>query len=753
MITYEMTQPKLDKEVVRQQCEGRWVDILASAGIDRSLLDGRHHPCPKCQAGEDRFRLIDADAGAVFCNQCGSDGIGDGFASIMWITGCKLPEAIDLAADAVGALPRPARKAATNGSPPPSIEDAYEWRTWHDSLAGMYCLRKPGVSADAIIAAGGRLAKHGAHTVFALPAIGETLDLAAPTAYINVRVDGAEFVDQQGKTAKTKICKGGKSGLLGLDGLQKLAAAKQAGTLDKLTAWKVEGVNDLLTLWSRIPETHRDRHIVLTSGAGTENPKWMASALAGVGRVNVIGDADVPGVKAAKEWASAIAAAGVEATTTPLPYEVAGDGGKDLRDWFNDGGDFDGLEKLVAEKGELATPAAAEKSEKPGKPPARLFKFGELAAEYPKVRPYVIDGLIREGESMNLVSGSKRGKSWMVHGLALSVVCNRPWFGHFYVAGGKVLLFDNELHHENLRYRIDTVAEAMDISPDQYRDNLIVCPLRGDLMSLTDLRQTIDAIEPGTFKLIIMDAKYRFGEEGEDENSNSHETRFYNRIDAIAKQTGAAIVLVHHSSKGDQSGKGVTDVGAGAGAQSRATDCHVALRQHQEDGAVTLDAAPRSFPPLESVALRWEFPVWRLAPDLDPSDLKPPPGSRNASQVDRLDDARRRILTILETAYPIALSTNGIVTRTREDGSPKGLGKDTVADMLPELVQAGKVTTEEGPPETKGCPIYKFADSPPGSASEPADVSADGGPLVSPLSPKGGHSGLTSSGPAELDGF
>jgi hypothetical protein len=86
---------------------------------------------------------------------------------------------------------------------------------------------------------------------------------------------------------------------------------------------------------------------------------------------------------------------------------------------------------------------------------------------------------------------------------------------------------------------------------------------------------------------------------------------------------GAAFALIHHASKGNQSAKSVTDVGAGAGAQSRATDTHLVLRPHEEKNAVVLDAAARSWPPIAPICLRWEFPLWKPASDLDPTALRP----------------------------------------------------------------------------------------------------------------------------------
>ena len=51
---------------------------------------------------------------------------------------------------------------------------------------------------------------------------------------------------------------------------------------------------------------------------------------------------------------------------------------------------------------------------------------------------------------------------------------------------------------------------------------------------------------------------------GADENDNATMAGLYNALDCYADALGAAFVNIHHSSKGDQSGKAVTDVGAGA---------------------------------------------------------------------------------------------------------------------------------------------------------------------------------------------
>ena len=92
---------RIEIETLKTAAAGRWQDILSHFGIDQSILDGKHHPCPRC-GGKDRFRLIDSDAGAVLCNQCFSSGNGDGIAAIQWLCGCDFQDAVNRIADYLG---------------------------------------------------------------------------------------------------------------------------------------------------------------------------------------------------------------------------------------------------------------------------------------------------------------------------------------------------------------------------------------------------------------------------------------------------------------------------------------------------------------------------------------------------------------------------------------------------------------------------------------------------------------------------
>jgi hypothetical protein len=250
------------------------------------------------------------------------------------------------------------------------------------------------------------------------------------------------------------------------------------------------------------------------------------------------------------------------------------------------------------------------------------LSLAELVERYPNLRRPVIHGLLRQGETMNVIAAPKTQKSWLVTDLALAVTTGRPWLDTFETDPGNVLIIDNELHSETSANRIPKVAAARQISLDEVGQRVFVQNLRGHWQDIFSLGQYFRSLEPGRFRVIILDAMYRFMPREMDENDNGTMANIYNAIDRYADLLGCCFVLIHHTSKGNQSGKTITDVGAGAGSQSRATDTHLVLRPHEEDDVVVLEAAVRSWPPVMPRCLRWTFPVWTPADDLDPTLLR-----------------------------------------------------------------------------------------------------------------------------------
>lgn len=353
--------------------------------------------------------------------------------------------------------------------------------------------------------------------------------------------------------------------------------------------------------------------------------------------------------------------------------------------------------------------------------PIERFSIKQLFQDHPRLYAPVLDGIVRERETCNIISVSKIGKSWLLYALMLSIITGRAWFGRFRTAKGRVLLIDNELHRATLANRIRTVAQEMQIEEKDYVDALDVWPLRGNLRDIHQIAPDIATIKPGDYKGLFFDAKYRMLPAGTSENDNGAETQFYNRLDQYADQTAAAIFNVHHSSKGSQGDKRVTDVGAGAGAQSRAADAHLILREHEQDETVVMEAAVRSFAPIEPLPLRWQFPLWVPADDVDPAKLR---GRLNANERKQKENDEDGIQAIVD-----ALNKEQPQTESQLRGSA-GLGASRLARLLGVALQRDKISFSNA--IKRGNPTKEYRVRPPKlttssttSSPRPDDVADD----------------------------
>ena len=248
------------------------------------------------------------------------------------------------------------------------------------------------------------------------------------------------------------------------------------------------------------------------------------------------------------------------------------------------------------------------------------LSIDDLLDGFPTLRPVIIDGFLRQGEIMNIIAAPKTGKSWFVLALALHVATGRDWLGHTCKAT-KVLIIDNELHRETYSQRLALVMKAMGISRSELRERLEILPLRGKWTSLEYIGSKAEKFREKGYGLIVVDAFYRALPKGTVENDNGAITDLYNMLDRFASMIGCSFALIHHTSKGNQSMKSITDVGAGAGSQSRAADTHMTLREHKDDGYLVLESVVRSFPKQEPIVLKKAFPL--MVPDYEknPEDL------------------------------------------------------------------------------------------------------------------------------------
>jgi hypothetical protein len=205
---------------------------------------------------------------------------------------------------------------------------------------------------------------------------------------------------------------------------------------------------------------------------------------------------------------------------------------------------------------------------------------------------------------MLLVADPKMGKTWSLLDLALSVAHGVSWWG-MHTVQGKVLYINLELFEDTMQARLNKLREYKKLT--SLHANLTVWNLRGFKAEITNLVNTVLGVikKGGDYKLIVIDPLYKtYGER--DENSNTEMAQVMAEIERLVQQTGAGVVIAHHYSKGDQGGKKVSDLGAGAGVITREIDVKISCTalQHEEN-AYRVDVMQREYALVEPFGIRW----------------------------------------------------------------------------------------------------------------------------------------------------
>lgn len=272
--------------------------------------------------------------------------------------------------------------------------------------------------------------------------------------------------------------------------------------------------------------------------------------------------------------------------------------------------------------------AAGEAAEAQGARP-RIVSAADFAAVNRPEPPQVIRGVLRAGQIGFLSAASKAGKTWAMLAAGFAVSSGARWFG-WETTPGRVLYVNGELTPFDLEQRLKMLAGAMELPGipagldvwDLYGESLGIPALLNEVLR----RQRVRG-EP--YSLVIPDPLYRFNQ-GRDENDNAVQSVTMGELGTLANRSGAAALVAHHFSKGNQAGKDHMDRGSGAGMFNRAPATIMTLTAHDEPGCFTLETTCRSFAQPAKAVVRWEYPLWRMDDTLDPEKIKQHAGAKRA---------------------------------------------------------------------------------------------------------------------------
>jgi hypothetical protein len=192
-------------------------------------------------------------------------------------------------------------------------------------------------------------------------------------------------------------------------------------------------------------------------------------------------------------------------------------------------------------------PVEAAPVQAPARTPLRLYTLEEI-----KSRPspqWLIDSLLPQGALCVLFGPSGCGKSFIALDWCLSIACARPWFNHA-VAQGLVVYIAAE-GGTGLKQRIIAWEAARSCTAA----NGWVIEQAVNLLDKNNSAALIDLISQALSAkpiLIIFDTLARCLVGG-DENSAKDVGQAIATLDEIRFQTGACVLVVHHSGKGNNS--------------------------------------------------------------------------------------------------------------------------------------------------------------------------------------------------------
>ena len=195
-------------------------------------------------------------------------------------------------------------------------------------------------------------------------------------------------------------------------------------------------------------------------------------------------------------------------------------------------------------------------------------------------RPWILKTQLLEGYLSAIIAPPGVGKSTLTIQMGIAIALQDKFAGWDVKKNGKVWIFNNEDDRDELHRRVIAAADQMGVTEYDIADKLFVdtgaeTPLliakadsTGDVIYTPQVNQIIQHMKQNDIKVLIVDP---FAEtHSVQENNNDQVKQVATKYRYIAQQTGAAVLIVHHTRKapsGDNTGQaGNADTARGGGA-------------------------------------------------------------------------------------------------------------------------------------------------------------------------------------------
>lgn len=227
-----------------------------------------------------------------------------------------------------------------------------------------------------------------------------------------------------------------------------------------------------------------------------------------------------------------------------------------------------------------------------------------LASE-PEEPDQIIEDTFDKADKLAIIAASKLRKSFFLLQLLICIGAGRPFLNWKIPKPRRILHVQFEIQEHHYHRRLIRMAKAMGITPGDLGDRFYVLNARGLGMSgpeaikkITHIAQNVKA------DVISFDPLYKVITGAE--NAAEDLKGILNAFDELAKETGAAIIYVHHDPKGNSGDRDVRDRGAGSNVLGRDYDACITLTPHaSEPAGVVVESLLRNYKPQEAFVALW----------------------------------------------------------------------------------------------------------------------------------------------------
>lgn len=238
--------------------------------------------------------------------------------------------------------------------------------------------------------------------------------------------------------------------------------------------------------------------------------------------------------------------------------------------------------------------------------PLNFIRAADWIEAEPPEPDQILTDLFDAGDKAAIIGSSKLRKSFFLFQMIICLATGRPFLDFTIPKSRRAAYIQFEIRDHHAHRRFKRICNALNVTAADLADRLLILNARGlgigGPQGIEKLSQSLTDFRP---EVIGFDPLYKLATGAE--NAAEDMKTILSAFDRLAEQTGAAILYIHHDTKGSPGDKDIRDRGAGSNVLGRDYDLCMTMTPHaSDDQAIVIDFLCRNYPPQEPLVIEWK---------------------------------------------------------------------------------------------------------------------------------------------------